>query len=346
MRTVMTVLALLGIAMPTFAQDAARPVVSMLVDATAGIPLSYTGSIVAGTEVDLGFPMMGTIASRAVEVGDQVNRGDVLAQLSNEDLNSDLRSAEAGVIVARAQLRSATNARDRAKQLAERGVNSASQLEDAERALVSAQARLEQASSSRDQAKDMLDLATLEAPFDGVVTQALAEAGTTLSAGQTVLRLADTGEREVVIDVTEEDAGLLKMGDRFSVRLLASENVIADAVLSRIDPVAERSTRTQRLHLAIADPPLAFRLGALARVEPSKGRVTQIVLPVSALMEPPAVWVVERAGNTVALRTVEVSERTEEFAIIASGLSNGDEVIIKGIHSLEQGQIVGQRVSR
>lgn len=346
MRSLITVLVLLGLATPTLAQETARPVVSVLVDAKAGIPLSYTGSIVAGTEVDLGFPMIGTIASRAVDVGDQVNRGDVLAQLSNEDLNSDLRSAEAGVIVARAQLRSATNARDRAKQLAERGVNSASQLEDAERALISAQARLEQAMSSRDQAKDMLDLATLEAPFDGVVTQTLAETGATLSAGQTVLRLADTGDREVVIDVTEEDAGLLNVGDRFTVRLLASETVTAEAELTRIDPVAERSTRTQRMHLAIAEPPPAFRLGALARVEPSHGSVAQIVLPVSALMDPPAVWVVERAGNTVTLRTVEVSEANEEFAIIASGLSTGDEVIVKGIHSLEQGQVVGPRVSQ
>ncbi|MEQ8482686.1 MAG: efflux RND transporter periplasmic adaptor subunit [Hoeflea sp.] len=328
------------------AQDAARPVVSMIVDTADGIPLSYTGIVVAKTEVNLGFPMIGTVAARSVDVGEVVARGDELAQLNNEDLSSDLRSAEAGIIVAKAQLRSASSARDRIKQLAERGVASPSQLEDAERALVSAQARLEQAEASRASAKDMLDLATLTAPFDGVVTDTLAEAGTTLSAGQTVLRLADVGEREVVIDVSDEDAGLLAKGDRFSVRLLANESVAADAVLTRIDPVAERSTRTQRLHLALEDPSAAFRLGALARVEPARGTDGRIAVPASALLDPPAVWVVDRTGNTVDRRSVIVGESNDALAIIASGLKAGDEVIIKGVNSLEQGQVVGPRVSQ
>lgn len=344
MRLLLAILAL-SVAMPALAQDGARPVVSILADAEAGILLSYTGSVVAGTEVELGFPMIGTISSRTVDVGDQVARGDVLAQLSNEDLNSDLRSAEAGIVVARAQLRSATNARDRAKELAERGVSSASQLEDAERALVAAQAQLEQALSSSAQAQDMLDLATLEAPFDGVVTETVAETGATLSAGQTVLRLADTETREVVIDVSEEDAGLVKKGDRFTVRLLADLSVTAEAVLERVDPVAERATRTQRLHLALQDLSPSFRLGALARVEPSRDAAAQIVIPVSAVLDPPAVWVVERTGNTVARRPVEIAETNGDFAVVASGLATGDEVIVKGIHSLEQGQVVGPRIS-
>ncbi|WP_422371549.1 efflux RND transporter periplasmic adaptor subunit [Hoeflea sp.] len=330
----------------TLAQDAARPVVSMIVDTVDGIPLSYTGIVVAKTEVNLGFPMIGTVAARPVDVGAVVARGDELAQLSNEDLSSDLRSAEAGIVVAKAQLRSASSARDRIKQLAERGVASASQLEDAERALVSAEARLEQAQASRASAQDMLDLATLTAPFDGVVTETLAEAGTTLSAGQTVLRLADVGEREVIIDVSDEDAGLLSMGDRFSIRLLANETVEAEAVLTRIDPVAERSTRTQRLHLALDDPSSAFRLGALARVEPARGTDKRIAIPASALLDPPAVWVVDRTGNTVDRRSVTVEETNDALAIIASGLKAGDEVIIKGVNSLEQGQVVGQRVSQ
>ncbi|WP_420407323.1 efflux RND transporter periplasmic adaptor subunit [Hoeflea sp.] len=328
------------------AQDMARPVVSVIVDTVDGIPLSYTGIVVARTEVNLGFPMIGTVASRPVDVGAVVARGDELAQLSNEDLNSDLRSAEAGIIVARAQLRSASSARDRIRQLADRGVASPSQLEDAERAFVSAEARLEQALASKASAEDMIDLATLTAPFDGVVTETLAEAGTTLSAGQTVLRLAEIGEREVVIDVSDEDAGLLARGDRFSVRLLANESVTAEAVLTRIDPVAERNTRTQRLHLALDDPSAAFRLGALARVEPARGSEKKIAVPVSALLDPPAVWVVNRTDNTVERRPVSVEESNDAIAIIESGLEAGDEVIIKGVHSLEQDQVVGPRVSQ
>ena len=347
----MIVLAGLMLAVPAGAEDQAapeaspRPVVSLLVGPQAGISLSYTGTIVARTETALGFPMIGTVAARPVSTGDLVEKGDVLARLDTQDLNADLRTADAGVTVAKAELRSAMDARDRAKTLAERGVGSATQLEDAERALVSAQARLDQAEASQARAVDIRNLATLTAPYDGVVTETLAEAGATLSAGQTIMQLAAIGEREIVIDVSEAEAALRAPGDRFAVNLLASEAIASRAVLDRIDPVAEQSTRTYRLHLALETAPAEFRLGGLVTVQPDSDRNTEIVLPGSALLDPPAVWVVDRSSNRVSLNPVEIKGTTGDLAIISSGLVAGDEVVIKGVHSLEEGQAVGPRVS-
>tara|TARA_R110002020_G_scaffold192228_7_gene392370 strand:+ start:7800 stop:8855 length:1056 start_codon:yes stop_codon:yes gene_type:complete len=341
----------LGLALPVRAEDpvqvevSPRPVVSVLVGPQSGISLSYIGTIVARTETALGFPMIGTVATRPADVGDLVAKGDVLARLDTEDLNSDLRTADAGVTVAKAQLRSATDARERAKTLAERGVGSSTRLEDAERALVSAQARLDQALASQARAADMVDLATLTAPYDGVVTATFAEPGATLTAGQAIVRLSAVGEREIVIDVSEADAALRAPGDRFTATLLASQAIIADAVLRRIDPVAEQTTRTYRLHLSLENEPAEFRLGALARVLPASGQNKDIVLPRSALLDPPAVWVVDRTTNKVSLKPVKLAGTAGEFAVVSSGLTAGQEVILKGIHSLEEGQAVGPRVS-
>lgn len=323
----------------------ARPVVSVIVDAQAGMSLSYTGTVVARTETALGFPMSGTVAARPASTGDLVNKGDVLASLDTSDLDADLRTADAGVTVAQAQLRSATDARDRAKTLAERGVDSATRLEDAERALISAQARLDQAKASQDRALDVKGLAILTAPYAGVVTGTFAEPGATLSEGQTVLQLAAIGQREIVIDVSEEEAGLQQPGDRFIASLMASDTIEADAVLTRIDPVAEKATRTYRLHLSIETAPQEFRLGSLVRVLPAVGKEADIILPRSALLEPPAVWVVDRSSNVVSLRPIEVSATSGDYVVVSSGLAAGDEVVTKGIHSLEEGQAVGPRVS-
>ncbi|MEM5470192.1 efflux RND transporter periplasmic adaptor subunit [Hoeflea sp. AS60] len=346
------VLASLALALPAHAEnsvdtgDQPRPVISVMVDPQIGNLFSYTGTVVARTQTALGFPMIGTVAVRPVSVGDLVRKGDVLARLDTQDLNADLRTADAGVAVAKAQLRSATDARERAKTLAERGVGSATRLEDAERALVSAQARLDQAQASQASAADIMDLATLTAPYDGVVTGTFAEPGATLSAGQTLLELSAIGEREIVIDVSEAEASLSTPGDRFTARLLASDSIDADAVLTRVDPVAERTTRTYRLHLTMEDVPPAFRLGSLVRVLPVVGKDANIVLPKSALLDPPAVWVVDRSSNTVSLRSVKVSDLdVGEFVVVTTGLSAGDEVVTRGIHSLEEGQAVGPRVS-
>jgi RND family efflux transporter MFP subunit len=323
----------------------ARPVVSVIVDPQTGISLSYTGTVVARTETALGFPMSGTVAARPVSTGDLVSKGDVLASLDTTDLDADLRTADAAVTVAQAQLRSATDARERAKTLAERGVDSATRLEDAERALISAQARLDQAKASQDRALDIKGLAILTAPYAGVVTGTSAEPGATLSEGQTILQLAAIGKREIVIDVSEEEAGLQQLGDQFIASLLASDTIEADAVLTRIDPVAEKATRTYRLHLSIESAPQEFRLGSLVRVLPAVGKEADIVLPKSALLEPPAVWIVDRTSNVVSLRPIEVSAMSGDYVVVSSGLAAGDEVVTKGIHSLEEGQAVGPRVS-
>lgn len=342
----------LALSLPANAEDAVlqseeqvRPVVSLIVDPQAGISLSYTGTVVAKTETALGFPMSGTVATRPVDTSDLVSKGDVLAALDTTDLDSDLRTADAGVTVAQAQLRSATDARERAKTLAERGVDSATRLEDAERALISAQARLDQAKASQARALDVKNLAILTAPYDGVVTNTFAEPGAALSEGQTVLQLAAIGKREIVIDVSEAEVGLQKLGDRFVASLMASESIQADVLLTRIDPVAEKATRTYRLHLSIEDAPQAFRLGSLVRVSPAVGKQANIILPRSALLEPSGVWVVDRTSNSVSLRPVEVSGVSADFVVVSSGLSTGDEVVVKGIHSLEEGQAVGPRVS-
>ena len=340
----------LALVLPAKADDSvgagapARPVVSVVVDPQVGISLSYTGTVMARTQTTLGFPMIGTVSARPVSTGDLVEKGDVLARLDTENLNADLRAASAGVTVAKAQLQSAADARDRAKTLAERGVGSATRLEDAERTLVSAQARLEQAQASQARALDIMELATLTAPYDGVVTGTYAEPGATLNAGQAILQLSATGEREIVIDVSEAEASLSTAGDRFAASLMASEAIRVEAVLKRVDPVAERATRTYRLHLSIEDAPAEFRLGSLVKVLPAGGKDADIILPQSALLDPPAVWVVDRSTNTVSLRPVTVSDTGGEFVAINSGLSAGDEVVTRGINSLEEGQAVGPRV--
>lgn len=326
-----------------------RPVVSEIADLRSGLPMNFVGTVSAKVEVNLGFPMIGTVAERLVGQGETVSRGDVLARLDPEDLDSGVRAAEAGVAVADAQADSARDVRDRAKELAARGVGAQARLDDAERALVAAEARLEQARAALARARDMLALATLKAPQDGVITAVYKDPGATLAAGEPVLQLSGTNEREIVIDLGEEDAAALKPGTAFVARLVANRQISADVVLERIDPVAEKNTRTRRAHLRLDDPPAAFRLGALASVAPVALTGSAIVIPQAALLETEdgtAVWVVDRTGNTVHRKPVGIAARIGGYAVIASGLSAGDEVVTRGIHSLQEGQSVGRRISQ
>ncbi len=306
-----------------------RPVVSVIINPESGLPVSYVGTVTARTEADLGFPLSGTVAERPVSAGDTVAKGDVLARLDPEDLDSAVRAAEAGVTVAEAQLRSATDARDRAEVLARRGVGSATRLEDAARALVAAEARLEQAQAALARARDLRGLATLTSPQDGVVTAVAAEPGTTVSAGQPVLRLAATGEREIVIDLTEQDIAAHPVSTRFAAHLVINPEVSAPAILSRIDPVAYSATRTRAAHLTLQSAPPSFRLGALVRVMPAAREDAGVALPLSAVLGAaarPAVWVVDRSESRVRRRPLgRLTEgRHHDVMAPAAQQSSGD----------------------
>ncbi|PPB82286.1 RND family efflux transporter MFP subunit [Albidovulum inexpectatum] len=349
MKAIPIFLAGLLAAQPVLAEQTApadhpRPVVSVLAQTRAELPSGYIGTVAARIVSDLGFPLAGTLAERPVEIGDVVARGDLIARLDPEELEADLRSAEAGVIVARAQLRSAQDAVERARKLLERGVGAKTRLEDAERALVAAQARMDQAIATRNRASDLLNLATLRAPQDGVVTAVLVEPGAAVSAGQPVVSLAGTGEREIVIDVTEQDAASIASDAEFVARLVVNPEIETVATLDRIDPVAAQTTRTRRVHLRLREPDPAFRLGALVQVSARARDEGRIILPRTAVLETAdgaAVWVVDRSDDRVHLTPVTIAASGDDFVVIETGLAPGAEVVTKGIHSLKDGQIVG-----
>ncbi|WP_109467791.1 efflux RND transporter periplasmic adaptor subunit [Albibacillus kandeliae] len=352
MRQVLLVTALLGaaLAMPASAQDAPpRPVISEIVAPQSGIANSWVGTVTASSEIDLGFLKIGTLAERLVEVGDTVSRGDVLARLDAVDLESELRAAQAGVSIAEANLHTAQDAYDRVKTLADRGVNSVSALEDTRNDLAAAEASLEQARAAEARAEDARDYANLRAPIDGVITSVSADPGSTIASGEAVLTLAAIADREVVIALSEEDATGMAPESEFQVRLLSNPSMLTAATLDRIDPVSSRASRNRDAHLKLSDADqTAFRLGALVTVTLKEGQETIMTVPVSALIGDgtvPEVWRVTPDDRKVQRVDVVTGPQGGGRVVILSGLSVGDEVVTRGVHSLAEGQTVGRRVA-
>ena len=331
-----------------------RPVVSQIAGEIVSTARDYIGMVAARVEVDLGFPVSGTIATRRVNLGDTVRRGDILAQMDPETLDAGAWAARAGVVVATNHLASARDAMERQRTLVERGVDSQSQLEDAERGFAAARARLTQAQADLARAEDLLNSTTLHAPYDGVITVVMVEPGAAVSTGQAVVRLASTDEREVVIDLSEVELAALPEAVEFEAKLLAVRNTSAAIRLQSIDPVADSQTRTRRVHFSLINPAASFRIGALVRVEPPRHGTRAIMLPKSAILQTdagPQVLRVSRPDGVVRHVPVTLgpelgTEPGNTRVLVNSGIELGQEIIIKGIHSIKDGQIVGPRVRK
>jgi RND family efflux transporter MFP subunit len=345
-------LVLMWLAAPALAETVAaasetpRPVVSQIVHPDAALARAFTGTIVARTQISLGFQTLGQIAERPVTVGDVVAKGQVLARLDPYTLDEDVAAAQAALATAEAQQVTATNALARARALQTRGVASTARLEDAERALAAADAAVVSATADLARATDARGYSDLVAPMDGVIVSTEAEPGAVVSAGTPVVVLASTSENEAVIDMPEALVGLLSLGDPFEVSLRGGNTPPVEGALRLVEPVVDASSRTRRVHLTLTDPPAAYRIGSLVRAQPTAAaRAALFTLPHSAIRrdgEATAVWRIDPATRAVALVPVTLDPSgVGDRAAIIDGLADGDEIITRGVNSLTQGQIVG-----
>ena len=332
------------------ATTAPRPVASIIVDDQPLPTHSVPGTITAKIEVALGFQTLGRVTARHVDVGTVVRQGQVLARLDPDDLQGKVQAARAAAEAAKVELETAQATTARTRALARRNVASTAQLEQAERVLAAAQATDQQARSELIRALDAAGFADMRAPFDGVISAVFANAGAVVNAADPVVQLAAQKGREAVIDLPEAALTRVRLDDRYEVWTESDPENRQPARVTQIEPVADAATRTRRIHLALADDD-SVRLGALIRARPRATGAPMPTLPVSAILTrngQEQVWIVTRDSRsaTVDLRAVRSSGPAIDDRIsIAEGIAQGEEVVIRGIHSLTPGQPVGRQVT-
>jgi membrane fusion protein, multidrug efflux system len=330
-------------------EDAAPPVPSRPVLTITVAPITtetfgpFAGTVEARYQTQLGFQTAGRIVAREVYIGDRVERGQRLAALDPTLARFGLARAKADVADAEAQLANMEGVAARENVLAAQGTASKAELDNAVAGRDTAKARLDQAKAALRLADEQVGYTELDANFDGVVTAWSAEVGQYVGEGQAVVTIARPETREAVVDIPDNLINRVVSGMEFTVRLQASPKIVGKATVREIDPLADPVTRAHRVRLTLEDPVPAFRLGttitvALERIIPPK-----ILIPAAAVLDGEGgkyVWVLAENGRSVARRAIEVAASEGDTAAIASGLSAGEKVVVVGVHSLHDGQVV------
>jgi RND family efflux transporter MFP subunit len=305
------------------------------------------GEVRARYESDLGFRVSGKVTARLVDIGVSVKKGAVLARLDEQEYRNKLKSAEADIVAAEAVLVEAQGSEGRLRQLVASGTTTRANYDTAVKNLRSAEAKLDSAKASRDLAKDQLSYTDLIAEFDGIVTATGAEPGQVVSAGQMVVRLARPTDKDGVFNIAESAFQTRPApADKpieVIVSLLANPGITADGIVREISPVADPATRTFQVKVTLQNPPDQMRFGAsiVGRLKASTAPV--VVLPATALFDrlgKPAVWVVDTAAGTVALKDVTVARYETDRVILSGGLAKGEVVVTAGVNRLREGQKV------
>jgi membrane fusion protein, multidrug efflux system len=332
------------------APDPVRAVRTLIVAAqSAGGSYEYAGEVRARTESRLSFRVGGKMLRRAVDLGDSVKAGQLLAQLDPRDLRLGQDASRAAVAVAQAGYDQ--NAADftRYKDLHDQGFIGGAELERRESLVKTARAQLDQAKAQASVQGNQAAYSTLVADASGVVTGVDLEPGMVAAAGTPVLRLAHDGPRDVVFAVPEDKVGMIKslaaLPGRFKVRLWGATGEPLAASIREISAAADPVTRTFLIKADIGNAAVSgIRLGQTATVQvelPQTSGVTK--LPLSALREEQgrsSVWVVDAKAMTVSSHAVQLAGADGNDAVITSGLTPGQIVVTAGVHVLSPGQKV------
>lgn len=310
---------------------------------TASDAVTLTGQVEAQNEAAYGFRISGRIIERLVNVGDRVKPGQVLARLDPQDEQNAVRSAQAALSAANANLSQTRNQYERQRQLLARGFTPRAQYEQAEQAFLNARSQVEDAEARLRMAEDRLGFTELKADSAGVVTQRRAEPGEVVQTGQPVVEVARQDGRDAVFEVPAALLSSLPGDPVVEVTLAGDPAARATGRVREVAPQADPVTRTFRVRVGLIDPPEALRLGTtvIGRVVVDGGPV--IELPASALTrlnDKPAVWVVDPKAQTVALRAVEVLRFTPATVTLSEGIKPSEIVVTAGVQALHPGQKV------
>jgi RND family efflux transporter MFP subunit len=321
-----------------------RPVRAVTVEKQdLGETVTLTGHVRPRDEASLGFRIGGRMIERPVNLGDRVQAGQIIAKLEPLDELNALRSAQAALNSANGVVARTRNDFERQRTLLGQGHTTRARFDQAQQELQTAESQVKDAQAQLQIAQDRVGFTELKADAPGVITAIAAEPGEVVQAGRTIVQVARDAGRDAVFDVPASILRTAPGDTEVAVSLADDPSVQATGAVREVAPQADPITRNFQIRVTLENPPAAMRLGSTVTGRAKLPAAPVIAVPASALTKydnKPAVWVVDKANQTVAIRTVEVQSYEPSSVIISNGLDNGDIVVTAGVQALYPGRKV------
>ena len=294
-----------------------------------------TSRIEAERRVDVAAEAIGICASVAVEEGDTVQAGDILAELDKEEAEALLRQIEVEVAQNETSL-------ELARRQSREGHGTQVETDNA-------RFGYERSLADRDMQRIRLEHLTLRAPIAGIVTQRTIQSGMYVSIGMTAFTIMDPTSLMLVIHLPEKDLSRLHVGQSAEVRVDALPGEIFEASVRRVNPSVNPVSGTVKVVLDLNEA-IRSRLpeSAFARVKlVMSTRNNVLMVPKEAVLEESGrkyVFVVKTEADDSAgvAHQVEVGTGLEDTNRIQifRGLTDEDWVVTTGHDALSDGSRV------
>lgn len=304
------------------------------------VQLGASGDIEAWQEALIGAEINGLrLTEVRVNVGDIVQRGQVLVTFSDLIVKAEVAQAQAAVTETEAMLAEARANADRTRRKESPGVYTDKQIKEYLTGEQTAAARLASARAQLANQRVRLEQTQLVAPDDGLISARTATVGAVVSAGQELFRLIRHHRLEWRAQVTAAEVPLLRAGQ--PVTLTSPGGLTAQGLVRMVAPTVDPRTRMALVYVDLPSD-RGFKAGMFARGTFELGRETVMTLPQSALVQREGfsyVYQVE-ADHRVRQLKVEIGRRFEDLVAITNGLEPQARVAATGAAFLADGDTV------
>jgi RND family efflux transporter MFP subunit len=310
------------------------------------IKLTANGNVAAWQEASVGTESNGLrLAEVLVNVGDAVQRGQLLARFADDSVQADVAQARAGVNEATANAAEATANADRVRTLMTTGTFSGQQINQYLTAEQTAKARVESAKAGLASQQLRLKNTQVLAPDSGVISSRSATVGAVVMNSTELFRLIRQGRLEWRAEVTSTELGRMVAGT--AVTVTAASGAQTAGRVRMVAPTVDPQTRSG---LVYVDLPQAaktagvsgFKAGMFARGEFELGNSSALSVPQQAVVVRDGFSYVFRlnADQRVSQVKLQIGRRVSDRVEVLSGIGPEDVLVASGAGFLNDGDLV------
>ena len=288
--------------------------------------VSVVGTLAADAQAELASEVEGQVIEIVADLGDRVNRGDVLARVRSDEIEARLRESEASFEKAIAD-------ETRAKPLREQGVISTQEYDQVRTSLQVARAR-------RDQLRIQLEHTDIRSPLDASVAVRLVDKGSYVRAGTVIYRLVQDDPLKFRGEVPEREVPSLQAGQEIRIVVDAFPGETFLGKVSRIGSAADPTARSLAFEAGVPNADHRLRPGFFGHGEVVVGKDERaLAVPLASLTSFAGVTKVFVIENGVAheRQVVPGVDLGDGWVELAEGITQGKQVATSGLSKLADG---------
>jgi membrane fusion protein (multidrug efflux system) len=301
---------------------------------------ALSGSLAPEQQATIRAEMSGSVLQTYAEAGQRVAKGQPLAQIDASVLRALQLSARSTLITAQSAYDIAQRDLARNVTLEKAGAIAPRDLEQARNAVTAAQGQLSNARAQLTNVTQQLDKASVQAPFNGVVSQRQVSAGDVVSPGAALFTVVDPGSMQLEASVPAEALSQVRVGMSVEFRVNGYPNRTFAGRITRMNPTADPATRQVKIVASIpnAGNTLVGGLFAEGRVS-SESRTVPMVSQSAVDERGLRPTVVRLRGGKIEKVEVGLGIRdaADETVEIVSGLTPGDTVLLGAARGISPG---------